>query len=93
MNISQLRSNALKIKGELKKCQTRAGHLYDTALIHYNVIYKLADLVEDIINTMDEKDAPVSEISAGGDTHRKYITSNTYINKKKTKGPRGPLIV
>ena len=86
MNTPQLRSNALKIKGELKKCQTGAGHLYNTALIHYDIIYKLADLVENIINTMDENEKEkgilVSEVSVSGDTYRTYITN------EKTKRER-----
>lgn len=78
MNILQLRSNISKIKNDLVNySMPERSRLYST-------VYKLADIVEDAINTMDEneKGKLVSEVSVAGETYRTYVT-NEKISKRQ----------
>lgn len=78
MNIPQMRSDALKIK-------KRLDHRPSDINRHLSItIYRLTDLVENIINAMDEpesnsneKGSLVSEISVGGGTYRTYLTKKS----------------
>jgi hypothetical protein len=80
MNIPQLRSSVLKIKKRMDSgpAVTGVSHLRAT-------VYRLTDLVEDMINAMEEneKGKLVSEVSVAGETFRTYVT-----NKNLTKRQR-----
>ena len=85
MNIPQLRSEALKIEKRLDYACPIDGvkHLHGT-------VCRLANLVEDIINTMEEneKGILVNEVSIAGETWRTYLTKRPPEPKKEGKNTK-----
>lgn len=84
MNIPQLRSEALRIENRINNSPavTGVGHLQAT-------VYRLANLVEDVINVMDESEKEkgilVSEVSIASETWRTYLTKRASDPKKEEK--------
>jgi hypothetical protein len=80
MNIPQLRSEVLKIKKRMDN-----GPIIDGVSHLRCTVYRLTNLVEDLINAIDENEEGklVSEASVAGETYRTYVT-----NKNLTKRQR-----